>query len=97
MHKEGFGAHQYLRNEKNGKGDIVWVSNGKACKYVALFNTRDKAHTLKLDLADVLMPDEKYDIYDIWQKQSLGEFKNSFKTEIAPHGATLIKITKCRG
>lgn len=93
MHRTAYGAHQHSRNEKNGKGDIIWVANGKGCKYAALFNTRDKAYTVKLDLTEILMPDETYGIYDIWNKKQLGEFKNSFKAVIPPHGAGLYKIT----
>lgn len=29
MHRLSYGAHQLLRKEKNGKGTIIWVSNGK--------------------------------------------------------------------
>ena len=92
MHRYAYGAHQHLRNEKNGKGDIIWVANGRGCKYVALFNTRDKEHSVKLDFSQILMPDEKYSVYDIWNKENLGEFKNIFKPIIAPHGAGLYKI-----
>lgn len=93
MHKSSSNAHQYLRNEKNNKGEIIWIANGKKCKYAALFNTDDKERKIKLSLADALMPDEKYEIYDIWNKESLGRFKNSFSQKIAPHGAGLYKIT----
>ena len=94
MHTTSFGAHQHSRNEKNGKGSIIWVSNGKDCKYAALFNTKDIEQTIKLDLTEILMPGEKYSFYDIWSKENLGEFKNSFKAVIPAHGAGLYKITK---
>lgn len=92
MHRESSGAHQYLRNEKNNKGEIIWISNGKKCKYVALFNTDDKERKIKLCLSDILMSDEQYEIYDIWEKKSIGKFKNSFSAAIPPHGAGLYKI-----
>lgn len=93
MHRECNGAHQYYRNEKNNKGKIIWIANGKKCKYAALFNTDDKVRKIKLSLADILMPDEEYEIYDIWQKQSLGKFKNSFSPTVSSHSTALIKIT----
>ncbi len=93
MHRTSYGAHQHSRNEKNGKGDIIWISNGKGCKYAALFNTRDKEATVKLNLTEILMPDEKYNVYDIWNKKTYSDVKNTFKTTIAPHGAGLYKIT----
>lgn len=92
MHRESSNAHQYYRNEKNNKGEIIWISNGKKCKYVALFNTDDKDRKIKLCLSDILMPDEQYEIYDIWEKKSIGKFKNSFWATIPPHGAGLYKI-----
>ena len=93
MHRECNGAHQYYRNEKNNKGEIILIANGKKCKYTALFNTDDKVRKIKLSLADILMPDEEYEIYDIWQKQSLGKFKNSFSPTVSSHSTALIKIT----
>ena len=93
MHRTSYGAHQHSRNEKNGKGDIIWISNGKGCKYAALFNTRDKEATVKLNLTEILMPDEEYNVYDIWNKKTYSDVKNTFKTTIAPHGAGLYKIT----
>lgn len=92
MYKEGFGAHQYLRKEKKGKGDIIWTSNGKGCKYVALFNTRDTVHSVTLSLADILMPDERYRVYDIWSREE-SVCKNRFKATLEAHGAGLYKIT----
>lgn len=96
MHRESTNAHQYSRNEKNGKGEIIWIAGGKKCKYAALFNTDCKKRNIKLCLADILMPDEKYEIYDIWAEKSLGVFKNTFNAEIEPHGAGLYKITRVK-
>ena len=93
MHRESSGAHQFYRNEKNNKGEIIWIANGKKCKYAALFNTGDKKRKIKLSLADILMPDESYEIYDIWEKKIIGKFKNGFTASVEPHGAVLIKIT----
>ena len=92
MHRDSRGAHEYSRNEKNGKGTIIWVANGKGCKYAALFNTKDKPASISLDLSDILMPDTKYSIYDIWGKEVLGTYKNKFTARVLPHGAVLIKI-----
>lgn len=92
MHQTSYGAHQHIREEKNGKGKIIWVANGKHCKYAAIFNTDDKERKIKLSLADILMPDNAYSIYDIWSKAELGSFKNSFTATVAPHGACLYKI-----
>lgn len=94
MHREATGAHEYLRDEKNGKGSIIWVANGKKSKYAALFNTRDVQYDIRLDLCDILMPGVKYNIYDIWGKENLGVRKNTFSARVEPHGAVLVKITE---
>lgn len=93
MHSTCKNAHQHLRKEKNGKGDIIWIADGNRCKYIALFNTRDTEHRITINLSEILMPDEKYNIYDIWEKENLGKFKNKFTHTIASHGAGLYKIT----
>lgn len=94
MHRTAYGAHQHSRNEENGKGDIIWIANGDGCKYAALFNTRDSEHAVTLNLTEILMPDHKYSIYDIWNKKALGTYENSFKAVVDAHGAALYKITE---
>ena len=93
MHQNSFGAHQHARKEHAGKGAIVWVSNGKNCKYLALFNTADQEREIPFDLSEILMPGEAYDLLEIWSGQIQTGVKNRIKTEIAPHGAVLYKIS----
>lgn len=93
MHAKSYGARQIAREEKNGKGKIVWAANGKGCKYIALFNTSDKEKVLKVDLSTVLMPDTDYKVLDIWQNEQLGSFKNTISLSVAPHGARLLKLS----
>ncbi len=93
MHSTSYGGHQYCRNEKNGKGYIIWIANGKKCKYVALFNTKDRKQKISLSLADILMPDEYYNVYDIWAEKNIGVYKNKFSAAIDGHGAALYKIS----
>ncbi len=93
MHAKSYGAKQIAREEKNGKGKIVWAANGKGCKYIALFNTGDKEKVLKVDLSTVLMPDTDYKVLDIWQDEQLGSFKNTISLSVAPHGARLLKLS----
>lgn len=92
MHKSSYGAHQLVRKEKNGKGTIVWVSNGRKCKYIAVFNTDDKERNISVDLKEILMPDTNYNAYDIWAKENAGKVKNTLKATVAPHGARLYKV-----
>ena len=92
MHRESYGAKEIFRNEKNGKGTVIWSANGKKCKYIAIFNTDTKARKIKADLTEILMPDEQYSLYDIWQKSDVGKCKNSITAEVEPHGAKLYRI-----
>lgn len=92
MHREAKNSKQISRNEKNGKGYIIWTAQGKKCKYLALFNTDTKVRNVKFDLGEILMPSVTYNIYDIWQGKSL-EKANKINVKIDPHGAVLLKIT----
>ena len=92
MHRTSYGAHQLLRKEKNGRGTILWVSNGRKCKYLAVFNTDNRERNISVDLREILMPDTYYNAYDIWEKENAGKVKNRMKATVAPHGAGLYKI-----
>ena len=92
MHRESANPHCIVREEKNGKGYIIWSSQGKNCKYLAVFNTDTKIKKIKADLTQILMPGTSYDVYDIWQNQSIGTARNSLTLEVEPHGARLIKL-----
>ncbi|MDD6602724.1 MAG: glycoside hydrolase family 27 protein [Eubacteriales bacterium] len=92
MHQNSHGASQLLRNERNGRGTIIWTANGKGAKYLAVFNTDTRARNIKVDLTPILMPDTTYSLYDIWQGENIGTAKNSVTLTVNPHGARLIKI-----
>lgn len=94
MHSSSFGAREIICDEKNGKGTIVWQSNGKKCKYLAIFNTKDKDSDVSFDITKILMPDEKYSLLNIWSGEKTENVKNKFKVNIPAHGAKLYKITQ---
>jgi len=93
MHASSYGARCIRREEKNGKGTVVWAANGKGCKYVALFNTDTRKRTVNAPLSDILMPDTVYQVYDIWAQSPAGVARNTLKAEIPPHGAKLFRLT----
>jgi hypothetical protein len=93
MNQNSYGAKQIFRDEKNGKGTVIWSANGKKCKYLAVFNTDTKMRKIKVNLTDILMADTKYSAYDIWSGDILGEYKNNLTVEVEPHGARLIKLS----
>lgn len=93
MHSNSFGAHQHSRSERNSQGTVVWASNGRACKYLAVFNTCDKEKSVSFNLSEILMPDTKYNLLEIWSGETQTA-QNKFKMSIEPHGARLYKITQ---
>ena len=93
MHSNSFGAHQHSREEKNNQGTVAWISNGSACKYLAVFNTCDKEKSVSFNLSEILMPNTKYSLLEVWSGE-VQTAKNKFKMSIEPHGARLYKITQ---
>jgi hypothetical protein len=89
MHSTSYGAKEIVRQPN---GTIVWCAKGKNCKYFAIFNTADKERKIKFDLTEIVMPNVKYKVYDIWEGQNIGEFKNTITTQVGAHGAKLFKI-----
>lgn len=93
MHREASKAHQHSRNEKNGQGTVIWLANGKGCKYLAVFNTCNAVRNVSFDLGEILMPGAEYRALDIWNKTT-DIVKNKINMIIEPHGARLYKITQ---
>ncbi len=91
MHQTSFGARQLRREEKNGEGSVIWIANGKKCKYIALFNTKNKAQRITLNLADVLMPNTAYTAPEYLENETQAGVKRLCPV-IPPHGAALYKI-----
>jgi hypothetical protein len=82
--KNSHGARQYRRNETDGKGEIVWKSEGENCEYIALFNTDGKERKISFDAKG-----EK--VRDLWAHEDI---ENCGSLTVAPHGARLIKAGK---
>ena len=91
MHRTSRGARQIYRKERNGRGTIVWSSNGKGCKYLALFNTKGTASKITFDIGTILMPDTEYTALNIWSGEQIS-LKNKITVTVEPHGARLYKI-----
>jgi hypothetical protein len=93
MLKNSSGARQFKREEIDGKGEIIWTSNGKDCKYIALFNTDDKEREIAFDVRDISIGGVKYCIWDMWAHEEFTVTDGSFKAQVNPHGARLFKAT----
>ncbi len=92
MLKTSFGAKQFSRNETDGKGEIIWTSKGKDCKYVALFNTDDEVRNMEFDVTDIAMGGMDYSVWDMWKHEEYAITDGVFSAEVNSHGARLFKI-----
>ncbi len=93
MLKNSYGAKQLSRNEVDGKGEVIWVSKGKNCKYVALFNTDDAEREITFDVTDIALEGPEYSVWDMWSHAQFAETNGSFSAKVNSHGARLFKIT----
>ena len=92
MYRTVHGAREFRREEKNGKGTILWIAEGDGCKYVGAFNTDDRPRRIRVPLGEILMPDTAYTLHDVWAGKTLGTRKNAVSMPADPHGARLLRI-----
>ena len=83
MLKNSSGAHQKIRNEKDGKGEIIWESYGKNCTYLALFNTDDKERKINYEA-------DNKTIWDMWEHKDIDYTGYLI---VPSHGVKLLKIS----
>ncbi len=84
MLKTSSGARQTRRDEADGKGEIIWQSDGENCRYAALFNTSDEERRIEFDAGDAK-------VYDIWQREYI-DYDGSAAVGI--HGVRLLRLEK---
>ena len=74
----------------------VWMKALEDGGYaVGIFNLKNDYQTVTLKWDEIGLNttgDKK--IRDLWRQKDLGVFKDSFSTNVAPHGVTLVKITR---
>ena len=87
MSKKSFNGRQTVRNEDNGKGEIIWQSNGENCRYTALFNTDDKIRNIGFYKGDET-------VWDMWEHKYIDT--DGF-VSVSPHGVALLKLEKKNG
>ena len=92
MLKNSCGARQFSRNETDGKGEIIWVSKGENCKYVAFFNTDDEVREIEFDVTDIAMDGYDYGIWDMWLHKEIDVTPDKFYANVNSHGARLFRI-----
>jgi hypothetical protein len=93
MLKNSSGARQFKREETDNKGEIIWTSNGRNCKYVAFFNADDVSREMEFDIRDISIGGIKYSVWDMWKHEEHTATDGKFTAEVNSHGARLFKIT----
>ena len=75
-------------------GNMVWYSHAQGSKaiYAALFNLGESASDVSIAFASLGLTG-KVKVRDLWKKQDMGTFKNSYHQQINKHGAALLKLT----
>ncbi|OOQ56770.1 glycoside hydrolase family 27 protein [Mucilaginibacter pedocola] len=94
---EVLAANQQGENPKQlykKDGAMVWYSHVQGSKdlFVALFNIGDSNKAVSVDLK-ALGIKGKVKVRDLWKKQDVGTYKNSYRQTINLHGAAIFKLT----
>lgn len=77
--------------QKDGKA--IWYSHAQGSKdmYVALFNLGEQPLDIDFTFASIGMIG-KIAVRDLWKKQDMGIFKQSYHQQVNKHGAVLLKL-----
>jgi len=81
-------AQQKLKKD----GYQVWVKDLEdGNKAVAVFNLSNDYKDIQVNWQDIGL-NSTGKVRDLWRQKDLGRFSDIFKTRVAPHGVTLIKV-----
>ena len=60
---------------------------------IGIFNLSDKYQNISVSWNDIeLKKSISKKVHDLWRQKNLGSFKDSFTSNVAPHGVTFIKV-----
>ncbi|MDB5088190.1 MAG: Alpha galactosidase [Mucilaginibacter sp.] len=78
--------------QKDGK--MIWYShaNGSKDVYVAMFNLSEQPVDIDFSFASVGLIG-KITVRDLWKKQDVGAFRQSYHQQVNKHGAALFKLS----
>ena len=82
--------NQLLRGDENQK---IWIAENEKGTYVALFNVSDVEREISINFSELNLSGTQL-LRDLWKKENIGDFTNSFSTKVAPHGAKMYLILK---
>jgi len=71
----------------------IWMKDMKdGSKAMGIFNMGNKRQKITVNLKELDVKN-KVSIRDLWRQTDLGEFEDSFETEVYAHGVTLLKVS----
>ena len=76
-------------------GYQIWIKDLEdGTKALAIFNMSNKYDVVRFYWNNLGLPENSYQVRDLWRQQDLGNFASMFATKVAPHGVTLVRIVK---
>lgn len=96
--KEVLDVNQHGENPKelyvNKDSNMVWYSHVAGSKdiYAAFFNLSDNPNPVKIDFSAVGLKG-RIKVRDLWKKQDVGSYKDSYQQTINKHGAALFRLS----
>jgi len=77
------------------ENESIWIAEDPETggKFIALFNLKDSASTLSLNLRSIGFQD-RVKIRDLWKREDLGIFDTTYSIQLQPHGAVLFRLEK---
>ncbi len=95
---EVIAVNQQSRNNREWYRDeeqCIWIADDDSgsAKYLALFNLADQERkTIGLDFAQCAL-DSPVQVRDLWKREEMGKYEESFQFELPPHGAGLFRLS----
>jgi alpha-galactosidase len=72
----------------------IWVKPLEGDRLaVGLFNRGESAAEIQVSLTDLDL-EGSVEVRDVWQRKSLGSFAGTFSASVAPHGVTLLVLSR---
>lgn len=79
----------------NHREEAIWIATDPETgdRFLALFNLKDQKSRVEFDFELEYLRDS-YAIRDLWAKEDLGVYQQSFGVELPPHGAALYRLSR---
>ena len=90
VNQDPLGKQAVILNKTEGQFVMVKPMRDGSIS-VGIFNLDDNVQNISITWDDLKISGEKR-VRDLWRQKDLGMYSGDFKTEIQPHGVTLIKI-----